>query len=32
VAYYAAEDTGFKKTRFLNKNVDFKADGQFEIN
>jgi len=32
VAYYAAEDAGFKKTRFLNKNVDFKADGQFEIN
>lgn len=31
VAYYAAEDAGVKGTRFLNRNVDFKADGGFEI-
>jgi len=32
VAYYAAEDAGLKgKTRFLNKTVDFKPDGSYEI-
>lgn len=30
-AYYAAEDAGIKGTRFLNKTVDIKADGTFEI-
>lgn len=30
-AYYAAEDVGIKGTRFLNKTVDFKADGSYEI-
>ncbi len=32
VAHYAAEDAGLKgTTRFLNKTVDFKPDGSFEI-
>jgi rhodanese-related sulfurtransferase len=31
VAYYAAEDAGVKGTRFLNKTVDFKPDGGYEI-
>jgi len=31
VAYYAAEDAGLKGTRFLNKTVDFKPDGSYEI-
>jgi rhodanese-related sulfurtransferase len=31
VAYYAAEDAGVKGTSFLNKTVDFKPDGAYEI-
>lgn len=31
VAYYAAEDAKLKQTRFLNKTVDFKPDGGFEL-
>jgi rhodanese-related sulfurtransferase len=31
VAYYAAEDGGLKGTRFFNKDVDFTADGGYEI-
>lgn len=31
VAYYGAEDAKLKQTRFLNKTVDFKPDGSFEV-
>lgn len=31
VAHYAAEDAGMKGTRFLNRTVDFKPDGSYEI-
>jgi rhodanese-related sulfurtransferase len=31
VAYYAAEDAQLKQTRFLNRSVEFKPDGSFEI-
>ena len=31
VAYYGAEDAGVKGTRFLNRSVEFKADGGYEI-
>lgn len=31
VAHYAAEDAGVKGTRFLNKTLDFKPDGGYEI-
>ncbi|ALC14832.1 dual rhodanese domain-containing 3-mercaptopyruvate sulfurtransferase SseA [Desulfuromonas soudanensis] len=30
-AYYAAEEAGVKTTRFLNRNVDFAADGSYTI-
>jgi rhodanese-related sulfurtransferase len=32
IAYYAAEDAGLKGTRFLNAEVNCKADGSFEVN
>ena len=32
IAYYAAEEAGLKGTRFLNAEVSYNADGQFEIN
>lgn len=31
VAFYAAEDAKLTQTRFLNKTVDFKPDGSFEV-
>lgn len=30
-AYYAAEDVGFKGTRYVNRNIDFNPDGSFVI-
>lgn len=30
-AYYAAEDAGFKGTRYVNRNIDFNPDGSYLI-
>jgi len=30
-AYYAAEDVGFKGTRYVNRNIDFNPDGSYVI-
>lgn len=30
-AYYAAEDAGFKKSRYVNRNIDFNPDGSYVI-